>query len=616
MNSQNDGSRDRWSYGEDGRRPTSYTSSNNQADKTRSQSQLTLKFEGESSEKRYNESPRAFYGDRNSTSSNDGTNDYFEDQCSNVGQYSNKSIRSSYGPVRKPSWSPTNYRLDLCYGASGGSRTSSSLASCSNWVYNTSLSGLSHTEQRPPSINDSYSVEENTLKENKHSVPVDLGKAENGQTSPVLCYRGGTSSTDLTSGKFEPRRRSNNSAHLHSSVVELVIESERHPGPILVPDSDKSIRSSTSDKRLGKRNSMHRTALSRSHNKKIEQQDEQEQQHEAEKINAKRRNSLSSDFEVVPTEEEVRRAREIWSETQKRNPSSGREDHLIQWARNILRAQANWEKLGYNNPHTRSVEQLQLRSGGSIEPIPIFYPDIDATRYYLPSTPHNMSPRMSLLSLQSLPTPVEEEPEGDSQDGQLDQTYSPLYNSSRLPGSLLRSTTQAPVVRSDQTSTHQDEPAPKSADKEEVDGKINKKNIFTGRAISSKNFLPGYKNINKRCMRALKNITGKTLRVPVPNLLRSVPSYPAPVPTSPPIPPSTRSQSVGTSTVEVYSALDPNDNVLEGPPSFGVIRNFPANEESLRQAENDIAASIGFMTSPLVEIQVQLRQDLFARGLA
>jgi hypothetical protein len=268
MNSQNDDSRERWSYGGDGGRPASYASSNNQADKTQSQSQLTLRFEGESSEKRYNESPRASYGDRNSTSSNDGTNDYFEDQCSNVGQYSNRSIRSSYGPVRKPSLSHTNYRLDLCYGASGGSRTSSSLASCSNWVYNTSLSGLSHIEQRPPSISDSYSVEEKTLKENKHSATVDLGKVEDGQTSPMLGYRGSTSSTDLISGKFEPRRRSNHSAHLHSSVVELD-SSERHPGLILVSDSDKSIRSSTSDKRLGKRNSMHRTALSRSHNQKI-----------------------------------------------------------------------------------------------------------------------------------------------------------------------------------------------------------------------------------------------------------------------------------------------------------------------------------------------------------
>lgn len=267
MNSQNDGRREHWSYGEDERRPASYASSNNQADKTQSQSQLTLRFEGESSEKRYNESPRASYGDRNSTSSNDGTNDYFEDQCSNVGQYSNRSIRSSYGPVQKPSLSHTNYRLDLCYGASGGSRTSSSLASCSNWVYNTSLSGLSHIEQRPPSISDSYSVEEKMLKENKHSVPVDLGKVENGQTSPMLGYRGSTSSTDLISGRFEPRRRSNHSAHLNPSMVEL--ESERHPGPILASDSEKSIRNSSSDKRLGKRNSMHRTALSRSHNQKI-----------------------------------------------------------------------------------------------------------------------------------------------------------------------------------------------------------------------------------------------------------------------------------------------------------------------------------------------------------
>jgi hypothetical protein len=321
----------------------------------------------------------------------------------------------------------------------------------------------------------------------------------------------------------------------------------------------------------------------------------------------------------VPTEEEVRRAREIWSETQKKNPPNGREDHLIQWARNTLRAQANWEKLGYNNPHTRSVEQLQLRPGGNIEsPMPIFYPDIDATRYFLPSSPQNMSPRMSLLSLQSLPTPVKEEPEGDSQGDQLDGTYSPLYNSSGLPGSLPRNTNQIPIARSDKTPTHRDEPSPTSvAGKEGLDGKINKKNLSTGRANLSKNFLPGYKNINKRCMRALKNITGKTLRVPVPNLPLSVSSSPAPVPTSPPpVPSTTQPQSVGTSTVEVYSALDPNDHVLEGPRSSGVIRDFSANEEPLRQAEDDIAASIGFMTSPLLEIQVQLRQDLFARGLA
>ncbi|RPB13806.1 hypothetical protein P167DRAFT_573100 [Morchella conica CCBAS932] len=578
MNSQNDGRREHWSYGGDGGRPASYASSNNQADKTQSQFQSTSRSEGESSEKRYNESPRASYGDRNSTSSNDGTNDYSEDQCSNVGQYSNRSIRSSYGPVRKPSLSPTDYRLDLCYGASGGSRTSSSLASCSNWVYNTSLSGLSHIEQRPLSISDSYSVEEKTLKENKHSVPVGLGKVENGQTTPMLGYRGSTSSTDLISGRFEPRRRSNHSAHLNSSMVELEIE--RHPGPILVSDSEKSIRNSSSDKHLGKRNSMHRTALSRSHNQKIEQQDEQEQQHEAEIINAKRRNSLNSDFEVVPTEEEVRRAREIWNESQGRKPPNGREDHiLIQWARNILRAQANWEKLGYNNPHTRSL---------------------------------------SLLSLQPLPRPVKEEPESDSQDDQLDETYSPLYNSPGLRGSLSRSTDQVPIVRSDKTSTHRDEPSPTTvADKEGLGGKISGKNLSTGRAKSSKNLLPRYKNINKRCIRALKNITGKTLRVPVPHLPLSVPPSPAPVQTSsPPVSSTTQSQSIGTSTGEVYSTLDPNDHVLEGPRSFGVIHDFSANEEPLRQAENDIAASIGFMTSPLVEIQVQLRQDLFSRGLA
>lgn len=591
MSSEIGGNRYRCDYEGPDERPISYTTSINQVGRTLSQSRSK-------SQSSLSKSPRESYGDRNSTSSNDGSNEYFEDQCSNAGQCSSRSTRSSYGPVRRPSLSHTDYRLDLCGIGAGVSGTSLAFA------------------QRPISLSDTGSIEEKSIKENQRIALADWEKVEGHRTSPVLDNRGSVSSTDLTIGNFEPRRRSDYSTHRHSSL-ELELEIERHPGPTLAPSSDKSIRSIASDKRPGRRNltHLHRAAVSRSYIQKIERQDEQEQQHETEKNNAKRRSSLTSDFEGLPTEEDVRRARKIWNNAQKKNSPHHREDHDVQWAKNTLRALANWERLRQNLPPTRSVEQLHhLRSVGSFESsMPTFYPDMDA-RHHQPFVPQVMSPRLSLLSLQPLPAPVEEEPEDDSQDGEFDKTYSPLYHSSELPANPpARRASKITAPRPGKTPIRQAKAEMMSTSKEELDGRVSKRRLLIGRAIAPKSLLPRYKKVNKRCIKAFKSITEKVLphpRPPPPSVTFISPSSPPvpglPLPAS--VTPTSPPQSVAASTAESQE-----EHAHVEPRSFGVIHDFMANEEERRRTEGEISASVGLARMPLVEMQVQLRYDIFAR---
>jgi len=117
---------------------------------------------------------------------------------------------------------------------------------------------------------------------------------------------------------------------------------------------------------------------------------------------------MGSDFEVGPSDEQVRHATQIWSERRKHDNAD------VQWARDILKRHMSWRKninSKYLNPlqaNRGSVEQFQVRPDNADEgpnsstnhpqqPHPLIIPVLPG------STPG--------FTENNIPTPVEEEPD-------------------------------------------------------------------------------------------------------------------------------------------------------------------------------------------------------------
>lgn len=123
---------------------------------------------------------------------------------------------------------------------------------------------------------------------------------------------------------------------------------------------------------------------------------------------------MSTDFEVEPSDEEVRQAHKIYTEA-----AQNQNQHLesdIQWARGILRRRKNWEHMRYEHP-LRGNSDLQLKPRDSMEPaasarsLGLAHQPLPPLT--IPTAVPGVSPRVPGFSLQAIPTPVEEEPEGD-----------------------------------------------------------------------------------------------------------------------------------------------------------------------------------------------------------
>ncbi|KAG0635958.1 hypothetical protein HOY80DRAFT_892167 [Tuber brumale] len=163
-------------------------------------------------------------------------------------------------------------------------------------------------------------------------------------------------------------------------------------------------RSVSGKRRSESQRSLHRVAVNRRQSIRLENEDESG----AIASSIKRRDSMGSDFEVEPSDEQVRHATQIWSERRKH------ENADVQWARDILRRHKSWRNTNskYPNPlqaNRGSVEQFQMRQDNAGE-------GSSSSTNHHPQQPYPLTiPAFSGstpgFTGNNIPTPVEEEPD-------------------------------------------------------------------------------------------------------------------------------------------------------------------------------------------------------------
>lgn len=259
------------------------------------------------------------------------------------------------------------------------------------------------------------------------------------------------------------------------------------------------------------------------------------------------------------------------------------------------------------------MEQLQLKPRNSAESV---HP-LGSIRHPLPfaiSTPPNMSPRISRLSLH-LPTPVKEEPEGDALAPVLLESFSNLSSPkssdsvSRLPNSL--ETSGGGPNKTAFSATGLPPPATIGLPPTMADGShgndsgqpyINNANPPV--ALPKKS-----QNVNNRWRKALTSVTRR-----VSCFHEGAPQSASPLLV--PLAPSSHNQQPcpNLPSLEADSA-PPVDVLFQGQPrSSGEIMRIPTSEEPLVLVGQEISGLVGLMRSPLVQIQFEARpEDLFAR---
>lgn len=306
---------------------------------------------------------------------------------------------------------------------------------------------------------------------------------------------------------------------------------------------------------------------------KTRSQEEQEQ-HEAETLSAKRRNSMTTDFDVEPSDEEIRLAYKIYTEaSQQRSPHP---ESDVQWARVILRRRKNWEHMRYENPLRGSMEQLQLKLRNNIESAASTRPGLVHQPFPLLtiSALPNMSPRMSSFSL---PTPVKEESEGDVMSLGFAEN-SPGQSVFGLPESL-----EHPDVESENPSL----PAVVPPTVPSVRGARSSGVVqvsTTGTAIAP-----------------LRSNRRTRLR----NTIRKISCFGH----FPPPQPQTQPESTRPMADVISSEESP---IRRQSRSSGEIQGVPTSEEPFLRVGNEISALVGGMISPSIQIQFHARtEDLF-----
>lgn len=295
---------------------------------------------------------------------------------------------------------------------------------------------------------------------------------------------------------------------------------------------------------------------------------------------------MTTDFDVEPSDEEIRLAYKIYTEaSQQRSPHP---ESDVQWARVILRRRKNWEHMRYENPLRCSTEQLQLKPRNSIE---------SATPTRLPGLVHqtlplltipalpNMSPRKSSFFL---PTPVKEESEGDVMSLGLAEHSSNQSDSStsapRPPESL------------DAPNTQPEKPSLRVAASPTV---LRAEGAHPSGVAQTFTTVPS----RSRSVRTY-------LRKPLRNAIRRISCFSE----SHLLPSQPHTQPESVVLARPVADVAP----LEEPPfrqqsrSSGEIRDVPTSEEPFVRVGNEISALVEGMTSPSIQIQFHARaEDLF-----
>lgn len=296
---------------------------------------------------------------------------------------------------------------------------------------------------------------------------------------------------------------------------------------------------------------------------------------------------MTTDFDVEPSDEEIRQAYKIYTEASQQQSPHPESD--IQWARVILRRRKNWEHMRYEHPLRSSTEQLQLKPRNNIESAASPRPS-GLVHQPLPllTIQPNMSPKISTFSF---PTPVKEESEGD-----VMSLGSPEYSSSQpVPGSLVGGFGSPKPLEPPNAEPEKPSSLPSAVSISERVHPNGPVQTPTTGADTSVVIRPESKSTRTRFKKALRNVTSRI-------------SYFHEGRFSPP-PPHSRLVSA--------DSTKPMADVVE-PPSHqrsrlsGEIQDVPTSEEPFIRVGNEISALVEGMTSPSIEIQFHARaEDLF-----
>lgn len=301
---------------------------------------------------------------------------------------------------------------------------------------------------------------------------------------------------------------------------------------------------------------------------------------------------MTTDFDVEPSDEEIRQACKIYTEaSQQRSPHP---ESDVQWARVILRRQMNWEHMRYENPLRNSMEQLQLKPRNSIESaVPTRLPGLVHQTLPLLTIPvlPNMSPRISSFSL---PTPVKEESEGDVMSLRLAENSSNQSIPEPSTGIFM---SPEPL---DGPNTGPEKPslrvaASPTVPRAEGAHPSGVAQTFTASADSLTTVPP-----RSRSVRTF-------LRKPLRNFIRRISCFSKGY-----FPPHTQPESVNLARPVADVAPLEESSFHRQSRSSGEIQDVPTSEEPFVRVGNEISALVGGMISPSIRIQFHARtEDLF-----
>ena len=322
---------------------------------------------------------------------------------------------------------------------------------------------------------------------------------------------------------------------------------------------------------------------------------------------------MGSDFEVEPSDEQVRHATQIWSKPGKH------ENADVQWARDILRRHRSWRNINskYPNPlqvNRGSVEQFQMRPDNADEG-----PNSSTNN---PQQPHPLTiPVFSSSTLgfneSDIPTPVEEEP--DSAGPRFGTAPSRSLQESGIPFRRGPETSEFSLAGTSQANNTQ-------ARFNDLGGSIPASGGGTPHREATPSELPRphlnpryvARRLRRRCRRALKAIACKIASfrrmssrsaAQVPTVVATAVDCPRQDSNTGPRHPAAPEDSEPTSThqdLEMYEA--PPDSPAEAEANTqvysGEITHDPSEEE-VSQVVSEIAHTINGMVAPLIELEFE-----------
>lgn len=352
---------------------------------------------------------------------------------------------------------------------------------------------------------------------------------------------------------------------------------------------------------------LHRVAVNRRQSIRLENEDESE----VIASSIKRRDSMGSDFEVEPSDEQVRRATQIWNEPKKHDNAD------VHWARDVLRRHKSWRSTNskYPNPlqaNRGSVEQFQMRPDNADE-------GLNSSTNHHPQQPYPLtipvfSGSTPGFTENNIPTPVEEEPDsaglrsGTAANRSLQELGMPFGRDPEPSEFSLAGTPQANNIQADFGGLAP--PDTCGAPHQEV----------TPSEVPRPQLNPRYvaRRLRRRCRKALKAIACKISSfrrissrqaAQPPTVVAAAIDYPQQCSNTDPRDPAVPENLEPTSTsqdLEMHEA--PPDSPAEGQANprvySGEIAHNPSEEE-VNHFVSEIAHTINGMVAPLIELEFE-----------